>query len=137
MWRPRGELQEALAVAVVSTGLALALLQLFAPRALEDVLPRRRPPVGELAAREDLASLARAQSRYYATHGRYAYDLASLPWQSGFGIFVRVREADATGYRVTARAGRRPRMECELRVQRAATGARADSTVIACRRRDS
>lgn len=125
MWRPRGELQEALAVGIGTALIAIAVMAVASPKSL-DALLLRRPSVGELAAREDLGSLAVAQERYYARTGRYAYDLSSIPWQSGFGIFIRVRSADSTGFTVSAVAGRRPRMRCEMRVRR------ADSTVIDC-----
>lgn len=136
MWRPKGELQESLTVAIVASCVALLALKLFAPTALHGMWPSRTPTVVERAAREDLESLVRAQSRYYARTGRYALDLSSIPWRSGFNIWVRVREADATGYRVTARAGRRTPVDCEVTVtRRAVEDVQGDSAVIACRPR--
>lgn len=136
MWRPRGELQESLAVAAATSAVLLVVLKLFAPQSLHGMWPSSAPTVVERAAREDLGSLVRAQSRYYARTGRYALDLSSIPWRSGFNIWVRVREADANGYRVVARAGRRTPVDCEVTVRRrAGTDAPRDSAVIACRPR--
>lgn len=135
MWRPKGELQESVTVAVVASCVALLALKLLAPTTLHGMWPSRTPTVVERAAREDLESLVRAQSRYFARTGRYALDLSSIPWRSGFNIWVRVREVDANGYRVSARAGRRTPVDCEVTVTRRAADVRGDSAVIACRPR--
>lgn len=136
MWRPRGELQESLTVAGVTSAVLLVVLKLFAPQSLHGMWPSSAPTVVERAAREDLESLVRAQSRYHARTGRYALDLSSIPWRSGFNIWVRVRDADADGYRVAARAGRRTPVDCELTVRRRADARTAgDSAAITCRPR--
>lgn len=125
MWRPRGELQESLAVAVGSVLLALAVLSLVSPRSLRGVLPAGEMRFAERAVRVELASLARAQERYFEAHGRYAYDLASIPWRSGYNLWVRVREADSTGFRATASSGGTDPAACAVTVTRrdADTGA--------------
>lgn len=136
MWRPRGELQESLAVAALTSAALLLVLKLFAPQSLHGMWPGSAPTVVERAAREDLESLVRAQSRYHARTGRYALDLSSIPWRSGFNIWVRVREADANGYRISARAGRRTPVDCEVTVmRRAVADVQGDSAIIACRPR--
>lgn len=131
MWRPRGELQESLAVAVGSTALAFLALLVVSPRWLRGVLPEGEASFAERAARAELASLAQAQERYFAAHGRYAYDLTSIPWRSGYNLFVRVREADSTGFRATASSGGTDPANCTVRVVRAApdSGVRSTPTV--------
>lgn len=118
MWRPRGELAEVLAVAVGSTALALGVLMLVSPRALHGVLPEREASFVERAIRSELGSLARAQERFFASQAHYAYDLASVPWRSGLNVYVRVREADAKGFRATASVKGRTPMSCEVLVTR-------------------
>lgn len=118
MWRPRGELAEVLAVAVGSTALALGVLMLVSPRALHGVLPEREASFVERAIRSELGSLAQAQERYFEAQGRYALDLASVPWRSGLNVYVRVREADAQGFRATGSVQGRTPMRCEVAVVR-------------------
>lgn len=133
MWRPRGELQEALTVAGLTTLIALAMLAWFSPETLRDVWPDSRRDFARRAIRAELVSLAQAQERYFARTGRYAYDLTSIPWRSGYNLFVRVREADSTGFRATASSGGTAKVDCEIVVSRVryATAA-ADSAAVAC-----
>lgn len=133
MWRPRGELQEALTVAGVTTLVALAVTAWVSPQALRDVWPSSRRDFAERAIRMELVSLAQAQERYFARTGRYAYDLTSIPWQSGYNLFVRVREADSAGFRATASSGGTAKVDCEILVSRARHAAAAlDSAAVAC-----
>lgn len=118
MWRPQGELQEVIAVAVGSTALALGALLLVSPQALHGVLPERAASFAERAIRVELETLVRAQERYFAANARYADDLADVPWRSGYNIYVRVREADARGFRATASVSGNSPMGCVLVVRR-------------------
>jgi len=118
MWRPRGEFQESLAVAVGTSLLAIVLVLAVSPRALRGVLPAGEASFAERAIRAELASLARAQERYFAAHGRYADDLTRIPWRSGYNLSVRVREADSSGFRATASSGGTDPADCAVTVTR-------------------
>lgn len=118
MWRPRGEFQESLAVAVGISVLAIAVVLAVSPRALRGVLPAGQASFAERAIRAELHSLARAQERYFAANGRYALDLTSLPWRSGYNLYVRVREADSVGFRATATSSGADPAACAVAVTR-------------------
>lgn len=133
MWRPSGELQESLTVAVATSVLALGIMAFAAPDALHEILPGRGPGFSERAIRSELMSLARAQDRYFATQRRYAYDLSVVPWRSGLNIWVKVREADSLGFRATASVGGSEPAACEIRVRRrAGVATAADAATITC-----
>jgi hypothetical protein len=134
MWRPRGELQEALTVAGLTTLVALALMAVVAPQKLRAAWPDSRRDFAERAIRAELRSLAQAQERYRMRTGRYAYDLTAVPWRSGYNLFVRVRDADSTGFRAIASSGGTAKVACQLTVSRKSGAAPAGPEAIVCER---
>jgi hypothetical protein len=134
VWRPRGELQESLFVGLAATALSLVILLGVAPQALHGVLPPRLESFTKRAMQVEFGTLLSAQQRYFAEHGRYAEALEDLPWRTGYNLYVRVREADSAGFRVTASTSGPDALSCELSVRQQADATQPRSEQrVACR----